>query len=184
MALVKCKECGKEISDTIKKCPNCGYKEKKPVNKKMIIIVSGIIALLIIVGGIFAFFTREKPLTDLEKGAVDCISDFKSMLKNTDSLQVHDIRWLEKENDDGDKFITIYFDSSGQNSFGGNTRNVSRCVVHNDGTVKYTGNSDDEDSDSIIEQITASLIEKEYPDLKDNDDAKISVERVMKEVNK
>ena len=26
MALIKCKECGKEISDTAKVCPNCGYK--------------------------------------------------------------------------------------------------------------------------------------------------------------
>lgn len=26
MALIKCPECGKEISDTAKSCPNCGYK--------------------------------------------------------------------------------------------------------------------------------------------------------------
>ena len=26
MALTKCNECGKEISDTIKVCPHCGYK--------------------------------------------------------------------------------------------------------------------------------------------------------------
>ena len=25
MALVKCNECGKEISDTARQCPNCGY---------------------------------------------------------------------------------------------------------------------------------------------------------------
>ena len=25
MALIKCSECGKEISDTAKSCPNCGY---------------------------------------------------------------------------------------------------------------------------------------------------------------
>ena len=28
MALIKCPECSKEISDTVKKCPNCGYKLK------------------------------------------------------------------------------------------------------------------------------------------------------------
>ena len=32
MALVKCSECGKEMSDTIKKCPNCGYKNKKKLS--------------------------------------------------------------------------------------------------------------------------------------------------------
>jgi len=29
MALIKCPECGKEISDTAKQCPNCGYSFKK-----------------------------------------------------------------------------------------------------------------------------------------------------------
>lgn len=50
MALVKCSECGKEISDTIKKCPNCGYKNKKKLNKKKIIIIC-IISLVLLIGG-------------------------------------------------------------------------------------------------------------------------------------
>ena len=29
MALVKCKECNKQISDTAEKCPNCGFKKKQ-----------------------------------------------------------------------------------------------------------------------------------------------------------
>lgn len=29
MALIKCPECGKEISDTAKSCTNCGYRLKK-----------------------------------------------------------------------------------------------------------------------------------------------------------
>ena len=29
MALIKCPECGKEVSDTVKECPNCGFKLKK-----------------------------------------------------------------------------------------------------------------------------------------------------------
>lgn len=29
MSLIKCNECGKEISDKAKKCPNCGYSIKK-----------------------------------------------------------------------------------------------------------------------------------------------------------
>ena len=33
MALIKCPECGKEISDKTKKCPECGYPIKK-LNKK------------------------------------------------------------------------------------------------------------------------------------------------------
>lgn len=30
MALIKCPECGKEISDTAKSCPNCDYRIKRP----------------------------------------------------------------------------------------------------------------------------------------------------------
>lgn len=34
MALIKCPECGKEMSDTAKTCPHCGYKKpfKNPLN--------------------------------------------------------------------------------------------------------------------------------------------------------
>ena len=30
MALIKCPECGKEVSDSVYKCPNCGFMLKKP----------------------------------------------------------------------------------------------------------------------------------------------------------
>ena len=33
MALIKCPECGKEISDKAKACPECGYKMKKSKKK-------------------------------------------------------------------------------------------------------------------------------------------------------
>lgn len=32
MALMNCPECNKEISDTVKTCPNCGYKIKRQNN--------------------------------------------------------------------------------------------------------------------------------------------------------
>ena len=34
MAIIKCPECGREISDKAKICPNCGYAMKKQYNKK------------------------------------------------------------------------------------------------------------------------------------------------------
>lgn len=54
MALINCPECGKEISDEAKTCPNCGKplrkpKEKKKINKKAVIIISAIIVIGIIV---------------------------------------------------------------------------------------------------------------------------------------
>lgn len=40
MALIKCPECGKEISDTIDQCPHCGYriKKKNRINRKLFIV--------------------------------------------------------------------------------------------------------------------------------------------------
>ncbi len=43
MALIKCPECGKEVSSDCKLCPNCGKQLKKPVAP----IVLSILALLI-----------------------------------------------------------------------------------------------------------------------------------------
>ncbi|HCX92483.1 MAG TPA: hypothetical protein DGZ34_07420 [Lachnospiraceae bacterium] len=33
-ALISCPECNREISDTVRKCPNCGYKIKNHRSKK------------------------------------------------------------------------------------------------------------------------------------------------------
>lgn len=57
MALITCPECKKEISDTAKTCPNCGYKIKKTEKWKKIgrnLLKSGIIieVLLIIYSGV------------------------------------------------------------------------------------------------------------------------------------
>ena len=34
MALIYCKECGKEISDTVTSCPHCGYLNNSTQNEK------------------------------------------------------------------------------------------------------------------------------------------------------
>ena len=41
MALIKCPECGKEISDKAKACPECGYKMKKSKKKFIPILIFG-----------------------------------------------------------------------------------------------------------------------------------------------
>ena len=52
MALIVCKKCGKEISDTIKKCIHCGQPPKKRnVNISKIIIIS--LITIITIGGLF-----------------------------------------------------------------------------------------------------------------------------------
>ncbi len=54
MALIKCPECGKEISDKASSCPGCGYKIKKRlkiIKPKFIILI--VLLLLLMIGGIF-----------------------------------------------------------------------------------------------------------------------------------
>lgn len=48
MAQIKCKECGKEISDTLKRCPNCGIKLKQNYINKIIILI--VICIFIFIG--------------------------------------------------------------------------------------------------------------------------------------
>ena len=48
MALIKCPECGKEISDAAESCPNCGYPIKGQQLKTVLFIVVGIILVVIV----------------------------------------------------------------------------------------------------------------------------------------
>lgn len=72
MALIKCPECGQEISDSLKRCHHCGMKikkvkEKKKLSKKkkIIILVASIVAVAALaVGGVFFVNKVIKPAND------------------------------------------------------------------------------------------------------------------------
>lgn len=49
MALIKCKECGKEHSNDAKRCPHCGYYRGGHEFNKGMLIVAGIIILMFII---------------------------------------------------------------------------------------------------------------------------------------
>ncbi len=63
MALISCPECSKEISDSAKQCPNCGYKLHKNVDsnnvKGMTFLISIVLVVVLVVGAIF-FVTAPK----------------------------------------------------------------------------------------------------------------------------
>ena len=48
MALIICKECGKEVSDTAKSCPHCGYRNLQKTGGKLGVtsLVFGILAIV------------------------------------------------------------------------------------------------------------------------------------------
>jgi rubrerythrin len=54
MALIQCPECNHEMSDTARICPNCGYKAKKSINKKQIIVICYV---AIVIVGIMIFLS-------------------------------------------------------------------------------------------------------------------------------
>lgn len=74
MALIKCPECGKEISDKAGKCPNCGFpldnvynkadqpmpstiNNNVPLSKTKILIISAIVILIIASIGVIIITT-------------------------------------------------------------------------------------------------------------------------------
>lgn len=62
MALVKCQECGKEISSEAVSCPGCGSSNKKPAGPKKATKQDVVIAVLVVAGMIyFATSTSSKP---------------------------------------------------------------------------------------------------------------------------
>jgi len=52
MALIKCPECGNEISDMAKTCPNCGIKIRKVNNGYVKYLIIGVLILIVAIIGI------------------------------------------------------------------------------------------------------------------------------------
>lgn len=47
MALIKCPECGKEISNNAKTCPNCGHRLKPSAAIPILLTIAGILSILL-----------------------------------------------------------------------------------------------------------------------------------------
>ena len=73
MAIIKCPECGKEISSSSLSCPNCGYSHilapqtKKETKRNAIIFIAGVIIpfLLMASAGAFIIFVIAGALIEL-----------------------------------------------------------------------------------------------------------------------
>lgn len=68
MALINCPECGKEISDTAKKCIHCGYALTKNTEKKKKLIIGGIliVAIAIIITLVLTLVWNNNKVTEVK----------------------------------------------------------------------------------------------------------------------
>ena len=111
MALIKCSECGKEISDKATSCPNCGCPTKfasekatqKNENTIVILFFLGISSLV----GIVCYLNLRPP----------CLANAKERLKSPDSMKV--VSWYR-----GTNMLEVP-DKSG---FGVRNRVKSECI--------------------------------------------------------
>ncbi|NJO35715.1 MAG: zinc ribbon domain-containing protein [Rhodospirillales bacterium] len=69
MALIKCKECGKEISRSAKTCPNCGYKPRR--TSFLTWLVTIFIAVPIVIAVFAGSSTTMTPTTKPAENAED-----------------------------------------------------------------------------------------------------------------
>lgn len=145
MALVKCKECGKEYSTDAKACPNCG-KRRTTERTKLIAIIFA----LIIAGSIWesmkkdnAEATRLSALTPEQRAAevaaqakatrfrnarYACKHALKEVLNDPDSAKLEEtLSWYAEEQKNG----TIHVQPSGRakNAFGAYISGVWDCVA-------------------------------------------------------
>jgi uncharacterized membrane protein YvbJ len=137
MALIKCEECGKEISDKAASCPHCGCplnsnekKELEVMNKTNLIKnilkkisllknnkkVAGIFIGVIVVLSVIIIYMNS--LSDEEKYVLEIVEKAQNMQKNPDSFTMRSNISVVTYLCDGKKLKYVFFDTSGENSFG------------------------------------------------------------------
>ncbi|WP_025121751.1 MULTISPECIES: zinc-ribbon domain-containing protein [unclassified Serratia (in: enterobacteria)] len=90
MALVDCKECGREISDKAKYCPHCGVKLQQPVGN-----LKGCLGVILVFGGIFICFFVLLGIFGSGSSSREPLELCKMMIKmdsaNPDNIDIADI---------------------------------------------------------------------------------------------
>lgn len=102
LSLIKCKECGNEISDTAKQCPHCGYRLKRKntfiehITKRYIFAFLIFSAIIIIFA--FIYNSRNTKLTPVNefviavnsRDYIPIINSFPSYCKDDMYQRIHD----------------------------------------------------------------------------------------------
>lgn len=166
--LIKCPECGNDISDTSKKCIHCGYRfpREKKRNKGLVVILV-IVSLVVVLFAVdyFAFglkFTVKvlpqaeaiAPLNSVEKRVAGYISDFKQSLKDPSSMKINGDIVLYKN----DSSEYLYFTISATNSFGAMI--TRECIYSNGFFLGYMDDNPNSMSASVKSEMFAASITK------------------------
>lgn len=143
MALINCKECGKEISSKSKTCPNCGCPIKKKSFFKLIstIVVTVVIVfiLLIILGFLVSSTENEQNYSNVNsistsqesssseydeyKEVIEEIKNLKLSLYSPNSFQLNRVSLFTAESGTYfSNYLNVIVDYSGNNKFGGTVR--------------------------------------------------------------
>ncbi len=145
MALIKCKECGKEYSTDAKKCPNCGKRRTTLTTK----VVGGFFAFIIVMS-IYnsqqrdgAEVARQATLTSEQRAAevatqakasrlrnarYACKHVLKDTLNDPDSAKLEEAsNWYAEERKNG--AILVQPKGRAKNAFGAYIQGVWDCTV-------------------------------------------------------
>ena len=124
MALIKCKECGHEVSDRASACPNCGcpiaseqpeaqndvieaepvYYEEEETSNKWLYVIIGVLVAIIIMGGIYGYSKgyffgggggADSLLTDSMQ--VDTVATDSAAVEASDDAAVDSVSWIVDE---------------------------------------------------------------------------------------
>ena len=101
MSLVKCKECGKEISNTAKFCPHCGAKlKKKGIGCFAVFLIAvGIFGAILIIGSLSS--DGSKSSTSRTSTSISREQKLRNELQYLNDIK--EISWFEV--DDNDVYI-------------------------------------------------------------------------------
>lgn len=118
MALIKCPECGKEVSDTARTCPNCGYKIKKNISneKRDRFLLRNKKIIAFVLAGLLVVITLSKINSASSK-------EYCNGIKWGTSLETIEKKYPDILGDNGDYYD--YF-----HSFDGYTSSNSSIDVH------------------------------------------------------
>lgn len=159
MALIKCPECGKEISDQAASCPNCGcpMKEtnsdsgsdnsgkkieisiKKPdvkLNKRTKGILGGVIVCLVILIGVIIYTKTNVTITDQENALLLSINEIQDSLLAPDSFIAYEAKTTCLDSE----YVQLDYDYPIPDIY---NKDIILTYVHSGGQNKSGGISDD-----------------------------------------